>query len=136
MCQKYNQAVVQQILSIYLILDRIIGLLNCSIIVYFLIKSSSSWLRDQIIISTGPIYIFRPHSITTRFTKPSRQIFFDHVCLPKNNLKSNPTLFFWSNSNYQSILFSSPCQRQCELLPSLCVRRLSSVNPSTKWSET
>ena len=26
------------------------------------------------------------------------------------------------------ILFSSPCQRQCELLPSLGVRRLSSIN--------
>ena len=44
------------------------------------------------------------------------------------------------------IIFSSPCQRQCELLPSLGVRRLSSVNfshfnlllwnPSAKWSET
>jgi len=42
--------------------------------------------------------------------------------------------------------FSSPCQRQCELLPSLDVRRLSSVNfshfnfllwnPSAKWTET
>ena len=40
--------------------------------------------------------------------------------------------------------FSSPCQRQCELLPSLGVRRLSSVNfshfnllwnPSAIWSE-
>jgi hypothetical protein len=44
------------------------------------------------------------------------------------------------------VLFSSPCQRQCELLPSLVVRHLSSVNfshfnlllwkPSTKWTET
>ncbi len=43
-------------------------------------------------------------------------------------------------------LFRSPCQRQCELLPSLGVRRMSSVNfshfnlllwnPSAKWSET
>jgi hypothetical protein len=42
--------------------------------------------------------------------------------------------------------FSSPCQRQCELLPSLGVRRLSSVNfshfnlllwnPYAKWTET
>jgi hypothetical protein len=42
--------------------------------------------------------------------------------------------------------FSSPCQRQCELLPSLGVRRLSSVNfshfnlllwnSSAKWTET
>jgi hypothetical protein len=44
------------------------------------------------------------------------------------------------------LIFSSPCQRQCELLPSLGVRRLSSVNfshfnlllwnPSAKWTET
>jgi hypothetical protein len=44
------------------------------------------------------------------------------------------------------IIFSSPFQRQCELLPSLGVRHLSSVNlshfnlllwnPSAKWSET
>ena len=44
------------------------------------------------------------------------------------------------------IIFSSPCQRQCELLPSLGVRRLSSVNfshfnlllwnPSAIWTET
>ena len=44
------------------------------------------------------------------------------------------------------VLFSSPCQRRCELLPSLGVRRLSSVNfshlnlllwnPSAKWSES
>ena len=43
-------------------------------------------------------------------------------------------------------VFSSPCQRQCELLPSLGVHRLSSVNfshfnlflwnPSAKWTET
>ena len=43
-------------------------------------------------------------------------------------------------------VFSSPCQRQCELLPSLGIRRLSSVNfshfnllfwnPSAKWTET
>ena len=42
--------------------------------------------------------------------------------------------------------FSSPCQRQCELLPSLGVRCLSSFNfshfnlllwnPSAKWTET
>jgi hypothetical protein len=42
--------------------------------------------------------------------------------------------------------FSSPCQRQCELLPSLGIRHLSSVNfshfnlllwnPSAKWTET
>ena len=33
-------------------------------------------------------------------------------------------------------IFSSPCQRQCELLPSLGVRRLSSVNFSLFSSET
>jgi hypothetical protein len=33
------------------------------------------------------------------------------------------------NTNNEYIfIFSSPCQRQCELLPSLGVRRLSSVN--------
>ena len=29
---------------------------------------------------------------------------------------------------YFFVLFSSPCQKQCELLPSLDVRRLSSIN--------
>jgi hypothetical protein len=34
-----------------------------------------------------------------------------------------------STQYYASVIFiSSPCQRQCELLPSLGVRRLSSVN--------
>jgi hypothetical protein len=32
----------------------------------------------------------------------------------------------------KKILFSSPCQRQCELLPSLGIRRLSSVNFSSE----
>jgi hypothetical protein len=49
------------------------------------------------------------------------------------------TLFFYS-------IFSSPCQRECELLPSLGIHRLSSVNfshfnlllwnPSAKWTKT
>ena len=48
--------------------------------------------------------------------------------------------------NGETHIFSSPCQRQCELLPSPGVRRLSSVNfthfnlllcnTSAKWSET
>jgi hypothetical protein len=52
----------------------------------------------------------------------------------------------WINSmQVKKILFSSPCQRQCELLPSLGVRRLLSVNfshfnlflwNSAKWTET
>jgi hypothetical protein len=53
--------------------------------------------------------------------------------------------FFKSANQKQELpVFSSPCQRQCELLPSLGVRCLSSVNfshfnlllwnPSAKWS--
>ena len=58
------------------------------------------------------------------------------------NLKSN----FGKYPGKLSDLFSSPCQRQCELLPSLGVRRLSFVNfshfnfllsnPLAKWTET
>jgi hypothetical protein len=54
-------------------------------------------------------------------------------------------LYITSRYSHFNILFSKPCQRQCELLPLLCVRRLSSVyfshfnllwKPSVKWTET
>ena len=55
-------------------------------------------------------------------------------------------LYITSRYSHFNILFRKPCQRQYELLPSLGVRRLSSVyfshfnlllwKPSAKWTET
>ena len=60
--------------------------------------------------------------------------------------KTNQKLLFWVSLSGNIDLISSPCQRQCELLPSLGVRRLSSFNfshfnlllwnPLTIWNET
>lgn len=93
---------MQQILSNYLILDRIIGLLNCSIIAYFLIKSSSSWLRDQIIISTGPIYTSSTLN-HPRFTTLARQKCFFIMFVYQQIIWRACQLYFLSNSKKISI---------------------------------
>ena len=88
---------------------------------------------------------FNPYSVFTYYLP-----FFKRVsnlfCV--NLMLKNPLIYFLHSDICIFVLwiFSSPCQRQGELLPSLGVRRLSSVNfshfnlllwnPSAKWTET
>jgi len=82
---------------------------------------SKRYIYLQTVVSVNPILI------TIKISKYPNLIYSDNLC----------ACFFF---------ISSPCQRQCELSPSLGIRRLSSVNfshfnlllwnPSAKWSET
>ena len=51
-----------------------------------------------------------------------------HVHVHVYLLKNTKVVFAICTSVGINNIFSSPCQRQCELLPSLGIRRLSSVN--------
>ena len=93
-----------------------------------------NWMRIEICLH----YIF-----SYWFSANMRNIWLCTLikCFP-NKIKTQ------SNNTYHeiSLIFSSLCRRQCELLPSLGVRHLSSINfshfnlvlwnPSAKWSET
>ena len=71
---------------------------------------------------------FSPGTPASSTTKTGRhdiaEILLKVALNTKNQIKSN--LYITSRYSHFNILFSKPCQRQYELLPSLDVRRLSS----------
>jgi hypothetical protein len=72
---------------------------------------------------------FSPGTPASSTTKTGRhdiaEILLKVALNTKNQIRSN--LYITSRYSHFNILFSKPCQRQYELLPSLDVRRLSSV---------